>query len=96
MAIVYKQLCYLCKKNYATVTSKQSYVLCYECQKKEMNGEIKDPKMKKLFALPDQYYEKNYFLRNIKICYIKYGSLTEKQIEAFKKTVKNIKEHENK
>lgn len=96
MAIIYKKLCYLCKKNYVVVTSKQNYVTCYDCQNKELSGEIKDPKMKKFFNIPEEYYKKNYFLRNIKIAYIKYGELSEKQIEAFKKTVKNMKENEKK
>jgi len=93
MAIIYKQLCYICKKNYVTVTSKQKYVSCYECQKKEISEEIKDPKMKKLFNIPEKYYQKNYFLRNIKIAYLRYGRLTEKQIKAFKKTVERMKEN---
>ncbi len=61
-----------------------------------MSGEIKDPKMKKLFDIPDEYYQKNSFLRSIKINYLRYESLSEKQIEAFKKTVKNLKDAEEK
>jgi len=92
MAVRYKQKCYACKKNYVTATYRQRYVLCYECQKKEMKGEIKDPKMKKLFDIPWQYYKDNAFLRDIKINYLRYGNLTKKQIDAFKKTVKTLKE----
>jgi len=57
-----------------------------------MQGEIKDPKMKKLLDIPEEYYKENSFLRNIKINYLKYGRLTEKQVEAFKKTVEKIRE----
>jgi len=92
MAVRYKQKCYVCKKNYVTATYRQKYVLCYECQKKEMKGEIKDPKMKRFFDIPEQYYKNNAFLRDIKINYLRYGNLTKKQIEAFKKTVKKFKE----
>lgn len=92
MAVRYKQKCYGCKKNYVIATYRQKYVLCYECQKKELEGEIKDPKMKQLFEIPEQYYKDNAFLRDIKINYLKYNSLTEKQIEAFKKTVKKLNE----
>ena len=92
MAIKYKKKCIRCQKNYVTATWKDKYVVCYECQKKEMQGEIKDSKMKKLLNVPEEYYKENPFLRNIKINYLKYGSLTDKQIEAFKKAVKRIKE----
>ena len=92
MAIRFKQKCMRCKKNYVTVSRNQRFVICYECQKKELKGEIKDPKMKKLFNIPEEYYKQNSFLRNIKANYLRYENLSEKQIEAFKKTVKKIKE----
>ena len=57
-----------------------------------MEGEIKDPKMKKMFDIPEEFYKKNMFLRSIKINYLRFGKLSEKQIEAFKKTVKKMKE----
>ena len=62
-----------------------------ECQKKEMEGEIKDPKMKKMFDIPDEFYKVNSFLRDIKINYMRYENLSERQIEAFKNTVKDMK-----
>ena len=77
-------------------TWKERFPICYECQKKEMQGEIKDPKMRKLLDIPEEYYKENSFLRNIKINYLKYGRLTEKQVEAFKKTVKRFKEKKTK
>ncbi|MBW2973869.1 hypothetical protein KY346_05775 [Candidatus Woesearchaeota archaeon] len=92
MAIKFKQKCNKCKKNYVTISHRQRYAICYECQKPELEGEIKDPKMKKLFDIPEEFYKKNIFLRNIKANYLRFGSLTEKQIEAFKKTVKALKE----
>ena len=66
--------------------------MCYECQKAELAGEIKDPKMKRMFKIPEKLYKENSFLRSIKVNYLKYGQLTEKQIEAFKKVVKKMKE----
>ncbi len=57
-----------------------------------MKGEIKDPKMKKMFDIPEEFYEENSFLRDIKIKYLKWGELSERQIAAFKKTVKERKE----
>ncbi len=92
MAISYQQKCSLCRKNWVTVTWKSRYPVCYDCQKNQLEGEIKDPKMKKMFKIPPDLYQKSSFLRDIKINYLKYGRLTEKQIDAFKKTVKNLSE----
>lgn len=92
----YKQKCIRCRKNYVIVTWRSKNRICYECQKKEMEGEIKDPKMKKLFDLPEEYYMEIPFLRNIKINYLKYGSLTERQVEAFGQAVKRHKEKKEK
>lgn len=92
MAIKYKHKCSRCKKNYVTVTSRQRFILCYDCQKTDLHGEIKDPKMKKLFNIPEEYYQENGFLRNIKISYLRFEKLSEKQIETFKKVVKKMKE----
>jgi adenylate kinase family enzyme len=89
--VKYKVKCCKCKKNYVLVTKRTRYPVCYQCQKKEMQGEIKDKEMKKLFDIPEDFYKKNLFLRNIKINYLKWGKLSDKQIEAFKKTVKKMK-----
>ncbi len=66
--------------------------MCYECQKAEMKGEIKDPKIKKMCDIPEEFYKDNAFLRDIKIKAIKWGELTENQINAFKKVVKELKD----
>ncbi|MBU0929757.1 MAG: hypothetical protein KJ623_01665 [Nanoarchaeota archaeon] len=87
----YKQLCNKCKKNYVVVTYKQYYALCYDCQKNELKGKIKNPAMKKMFDIPEEFYKENSFLRNIKINYLKFRKLSEKQIEVFKKVVKKMK-----
>lgn len=78
------------------VSRNQRYAICYDCQKDELNKEIKDPKMKKLFNIPEEFYKENSFLRSIKSNYLRFGNLTEKQVEAFKKTVKNLKNPEKK
>ena len=57
-----------------------------------MEGEIKDPEMKKMFDIPVDFYKENMFLRDIKINYLRFGKLSERQIEAFKKVVKQMKE----
>ena len=92
MAISYKEKCARCKKNYVVVTWKQRFPICYDCQKKDLQGEITDPAMKSLFDIPEEFYRENLFLRNIKQSYIRFNQLTEKQIEAFKKTVAKMKE----
>ena len=96
MAIKFQQKCNKCKQNYVTVTNRQRYALCYDCQKQEMEGDIKDPKMKKMFDIPEEFYKQNAFLRDIKSNYLRFGKLSEKQIEAFEKTVKKMSEAEKK
>jgi len=59
-----------------------------------MQGEIKDPETKKLFNIPEEFYKENSFLRSVKINYLKYGQLSEKQVEFFKKTVQKMKEEQ--
>lgn len=94
MAVRYKQLCFRCKKKYVEATWKDRYITCYDCQKNELNKEIKNSKMKKLFDIPEKFYEKNSFLRSIKINYLRFGNLTEKQLNAFKETVAKMKKEE--
>ena len=57
---------------------------------KKINQPIEDPKYKELFNIPVELYEKSSFLRNIKESYLRFDSLTEKQIETFKKVVKEL------
>ena len=85
-------MCWKCKKNYVITTSSQKYVTCYDCQKNLLNSEIKSPVFKKLFDIPEDYYKTSAFLRDIKLNYLKYNNLTEKQIAAFKKVVEQMKE----
>ncbi len=92
--ILYKQKCAKCKKNYVLVMKRDRYQACYECQKKELEGEITDKKMKKFFDIPHQFYVDNSFLRNIKINYLRYKNLTDKQMAAFEKSVKEMEELE--
>ncbi|MBW3017248.1 hypothetical protein KY316_02655 [Candidatus Woesearchaeota archaeon] len=88
---MYKQKCAKCKKNFVLMTSGNQFPICYDCQKEELSQPIKDPEMKKLFDIPEDFYRQSTFLRNIKSTYLRFGKLTEKQIEAFKKTVQKMK-----
>ena len=48
------------------------------------------------FDIPEKFYENSSFLRDIKVKVTKWGNeLTEKQIEAFKKVVKAMKENKD-
>ena len=87
----YKQKCILCKKNYALVTWKNRTPICTQCKMEEISKPIKDPKFKKLFDIDKKLYERSSFLRNIKSNYLRFGSLSENQIESFKKVVKEVK-----
>ncbi|MBI4158627.1 hypothetical protein HY500_00010 [Candidatus Woesearchaeota archaeon] len=89
----YKQLCSRCKKNYVPASWRDRYIQCHDCQKKELSTEIEDKEFKKMFDIPEEFYKENSFLRSIKIKYIRFKSLTERQIEAFKETVKKRKEN---
>lgn len=91
MFVKYRQRCMRCRQNYILISGRQKYPLCYDCQKEELHKKIKDPKMKKFFDIPEEYYKEDLFLRNIKLYYLKFGELSEKQIEAFKKTVEKFK-----
>ena len=88
----YKQKCYICKKNYVTASRMQRFVVCSDCQKKELSGEITDPEMKTMFDIPEEFYTQNSFLRDIKANYLKFGKLSERQIQAFKETVQRMKD----
>lgn len=92
MAISYKQKCSRCNKNYVAANWKTRYVLCYDCQKKELAGAIDDPAMKKLFDIPEEFYTESSFLRSIKINYLRYGDLSIEQVRAFKNVVKSFKD----
>ena len=87
----FKQLCSRCKKNMVLITAKTRFPLCYDCQKDELHQEVKDPKMKKLFDIPEEFYKESAFLRSIKVNFIRFGKLSDKQIEWFIKVVDELK-----
>jgi len=91
MRVSYQQKCVRCKKNRVLVTSGERYPLCYDCHKEDLHKVIRNPKMKKFFDIPEEFYQKSLFLRSIKINYFKFGKLTDKQVEFFRKTVDEFK-----
>lgn len=93
--VQYQQLCAKCKKKHVLITGRNQFPICYDCQKPELQGIIKDKKMKKFFNIPEELYKKSGFLRSIKANYLRYGKLTDKQIEFFIKTVKEMTSSES-
>jgi hypothetical protein len=85
--VEYKELCMLCKKTRVLIKSRRQKAICTACQFRGIDDSkpITDPAMKKLFDIDPQLYEASYFLRDIKAKYLRFGSLTEKQIEVFAK-----------
>ena len=71
-------------------THRTFYPACYDCEKGQLEGEIKDKAMKKMFDIPEEFYKESMFLRSIKINYFKWGKLSEKQVAAFKKAVEKM------
>ncbi|MBI2663811.1 hypothetical protein HYX10_00530 [Candidatus Woesearchaeota archaeon] len=95
MRASYKQKCIVCRKNHALVTWKNRVPVCTECRMREINRPITEPKFRKLFDVDKSLYEKSGFLRNIKASYLRFGNLSEKQIETFKKVVEEVKKKSN-
>jgi len=73
------------------MTSRNQFPMCYDCEKADLQGEIKDPEMKKMFDIPEEFYKNTPFLRSIKKNYLRFDKLSEKQIEVFKKVVEELK-----
>lgn len=61
------------------------------CEMKNFDEPIKNPKYKALLDIDKKWYEENSFLRSVKSHYIRKGMLTDRQIEAFKKVVEELK-----
>jgi hypothetical protein len=95
--VKFKQRCYVCKNNWALVSSgRQKFVVCKDCEMKVVDKKVEKKTYAKLFDIPREWYEENGFLRSIRYSYGKWGSLTERQLEAFKKTVKELKKEAKK
>ena len=58
---------------------------------KEIDKPIEDPAFKKLFDIDKSLYERSSFLRNVKSSYLRFGKLSDKQIETFREVVENFK-----
>ncbi len=87
----YKQKCIVCRKNYAMISWQNRNPVCTECRMRDISKPITDTKFKKLFDIDKALYEKSSFLRNIKSSYLRFGGLSGKQIEMFKKVADELK-----
>jgi hypothetical protein len=84
--VEYKEKCFVCKKNMVLMRSRRQKAVCTACQFRGVDDKpITDPEMKKLFDIDEKLYERSYFLRDIKAKYLRFGSLSEKQIDVFRK-----------
>ncbi len=88
----FKQRCAICKKNMVVMYSSRQFPICVECHLKRISETVKGSPYKELFDIPPEFYKNSLFLRNIKESYLRFGSLTEKQIAAFKKAVEDMKQ----
>ena len=84
--VEYKEKCFVCKKNMVLISSRRQKAVCIGCQFRGVDDKpITDPTMKQLFDIDPKLYERSYFLRDIKAKYLRFGSLTEKQVDVFRK-----------
>lgn len=90
--VLYKQRCMLCRKNMALITSGRQKPICTPCQTRDFGKPITDPTFKKLFDIEPALYDQSSFLRDIKAAYLRFGNLTERQIEAFTRVAKEMKQ----
>ncbi|HLC52687.1 MAG TPA: hypothetical protein VJI98_05575 [Candidatus Nanoarchaeia archaeon] len=86
---LFKKKCGICTKEWVVINSRE-YPVCVSCHMKQiLSEEITDKKFNFL-NIDLELYKKSKFLRSIRQSYLMYKSLTEKQIEAFKKAVKEL------
>ena len=57
---------------------------------KQINQPIEDKKFKVMFDIDQKLYEQSSFLRSIKSNYLRFGSLSEKQVETFKRVAAEL------
>jgi hypothetical protein len=86
----YKQLCAICRKQHTLIESRNQFPICISCSMKQISQPIENRKFRKLFDIDQKLYEQSSFLRSIKSNYVRFKSLSEKQIEVFKKVAKEL------
>jgi len=91
----FKQKCKICKKDWVVV-NRREFPICVACHMKQIFSEEVTKKKYDFLNVTKKTYEKSRFLRSIRQNYLMYQKLTKKQIDAFKKTVEDLKKGKNK
>jgi len=86
----FKQKCKICHNEWVVV-NRREFPICVKCHMRQIFSEEIEDKKFKFLKLDKKVYEKSRFLRSIRQNYLMYKELTKKQIDAFKKTVKDLK-----
>ena len=89
---IFKKKCGICRKEWVVVTARD-FPICSTCHLKQIFSEEVTDKKYNFLNIERILYEKSKFLRSIRQSYLMYKSLSAKQISAFKKTVKELKEN---
>jgi len=86
----FKQKCKICKKEWVII-NRREFPICIKCHMRQIFSEEITSKKYQFLNISKKLYEKSRFLRNIRQAYLMYNSLTKKQIQAFKKTIQELK-----
>lgn len=86
----YKQICAICRKNHVLISARGQFPICTACSMREISKPIEDEKFRKMFDIDQKLYEESSFLRSIKSNYLRFGSLSEKQVETFKRVAEEL------
>jgi len=86
----FKQKCKICKKEWVII-NRREFPICIKCHMRQIFSEEITSKKYQFLNISKKLYEKPRFLRNIRQAYLMYNSLTKKQIQAFKKTIQELK-----
>ncbi len=70
----------------------QRFPICIDCEMKVIERPVEDRSLVKMFDIPKEWYRENAFLRSVRYQYGRFGRLSDKQKETFKKTVKELKQ----
>jgi hypothetical protein len=87
---LFKKKCGICKDVWVVINSRE-FPICVPCHMKQVFSEEVTDKKFKFLNLDRKVYEKSRFLRSIRQSYLMYKELSPKQVAAFKKTVKDLK-----
>lgn len=89
--VKYKQRCVVCKEKWALVERYRQQPICKDCEKRLLEKPVVDKEYKKMLDINPKFYDESGFLRSIRMNYSRYGYLTDKQKEFFKKVVDELK-----